>query len=86
MTCGVCVDPALCRDHGCQEEAWEHWLEGQRQTSPSVEEECESRGHEYHSDDGTDRLTGGRCYCGRVRYPAGGPDAIERVNVSERYL
>ena len=48
---------------------------------PPVEDECGSTGHAYHGDEWetTEQSirqagdTAGRCYCGRRRYPAGGP-------------
>lgn len=41
----------------------------QSQGDPTVEEQCAARGHEYEGDD----CGVGRCYCGEVTYPAGGP-------------
>lgn len=38
-------------------------------TEPTEDDYCEMGGHMYAGDDG-DR---GRCYCGKVDYPPGGP-------------
>lgn len=46
------VDIGLCYECFCQEN---------RQPEYTVEDECESRGHELYGDC--------RCYCGRKTYP-----------------
>lgn len=49
----------------------------------TVDEECAARGHEYHGDDHPDAPDGwgGRCYCGTRRYPTGGPEQDEVLQV-----
>lgn len=78
MTCGACGDPAICRDHGCQQEAYEYHLEQRRQAEQWTEaDECEGRGHAYYGDDpSAPEGMAGRCYCGARRYLTGGPVTI----------
>jgi hypothetical protein len=63
------------------EEEWEGyvaspWLD---QPEPTIEQKCSYYGHTYHGDDRPDASDGmgGRCSCGEVRYPTGGPCRIE---------
>lgn len=36
---------------------------------PTIEDYCAANGHQYHGDD----AGLGRCYCGSIEYPPGGP-------------
>lgn len=47
----------------------------QRQPAPTEAEYCASTGHPYHGDH-EDR---GRCYCGQMEYPLGGPVMPDRA-------
>lgn len=40
---------------------------------PTVEEYCAAGGHAYAGDDGPPPDGRGRCYCGQMDYPLGGP-------------
>lgn len=56
--CHVCIAEDRMRNQPCPEPP-----------EPTEEEICEYSGHPYDGDD----EQGGRCYCGKVRYPEGGP-------------
>lgn len=50
--------------------------------TPTAEDYCTAGGHQYAGDDWTaapgsdEAVEIGRCYCGTVLYPAGGPPSI----------
>lgn len=37
MNCGACGDPAICRDHGCQQDAMDYAYEQQRRAEYEAE-------------------------------------------------
>lgn len=62
----------LEEDEWLERQRWEEqrYYAQQQPPEPTDEELCEAHGgHAYHGDDDA----GGRCYCGKVRYPRGGP-------------
>jgi len=67
------------REHERQERQYQRECEEreyyERQEAEQFIEQCCDEGHEYNGDD----EHGGRCYCGEVRYPTGGPMPDEEV-------
>lgn len=57
------------RRHEAEREYYE------QQEEERLIEQCCDEGHQYNGDD----EVGGRCYCGDVRYPMGGPMPDEEV-------
>jgi hypothetical protein len=68
VNCGACPDPAICRDHGCQQEAY--WSQQEPEPEWDPGDECEARGHPYYADMTPEGP--GSCYCGGKKYPVGG--------------
>ena len=70
------ADPGMYPDHwfGClgQDDGTR-----EREPAPTVDDMCAAGGHAYAGDDVAEHPTGshpvGRCYCGAVTYPPGGP-------------
>lgn len=62
-----------------EEEAMAYEMEYQRaQSEEAYVHQCSAEGHPYHGDDEpAPEGREGRCYCGEVRYPKGGPDEEE---------
>jgi len=66
---------------------YEHEREPELEWEPTDEEICAGTGHKYDGDD----EEGGRCYCGKKRYPAGGPqfekfDHAKQIDDSRRLV
>lgn len=63
----------LCQHGYYEEECRFCYPEPETGPEPTYEDQCAASDHAYHGDDNPDDAEqGGRCYCGAMRYPAGG--------------